>query len=166
MGAHAVTPTLGKLKQENDHNLTQWVTDQTSLDYNVTLHTSNKPIHTHKDKTQILINNLINSNKQIKMQSASFQYCSIASPVWQSIPHLSVSLPVLLSQRTAADSPANRSNPVSLLPFTLSPGSSSSGCVGKPIFLQRLHRAPSGPLGSVAPFSTCRFSMFSRLGCF
>lgn len=91
MGAHAVIPTLRKLRQENYHNLTQWVTDQTSLDYNVTLHTSNKPIHTHKDKTQILINNLINSNKQIKMQSASFQYRSIASPVWQST-HTLVSL--------------------------------------------------------------------------
>lgn len=79
MGAHAVTPTLRKLKQENYHNLTQWVTDRTSLDHSVTLHISNEPIHTHKDKTQILINNLVNSNKQIKMQSASFQYCSIAS---------------------------------------------------------------------------------------
>lgn len=123
--------------------------DQSGLQCD-TPHLKQTNTHTHKHKTQILINNLINWNKQIKMQSASFRYRSIASPVWQPVQHLSVSRSLCFFHSAMLQTPWQTaatqflcypSHWVQILPLL--------DVWWSPSFLQWLHRAPSGPFGSV-----------------
>lgn len=178
MGTRAKTPALRKLKQENYHNLAQWVTAQTSLEYSMWDTTSQTNQYTHKDKTQVRINKYYkfkwaNQNIMCHLPShISFQYPSyMAVPVWPSTEHHSVSLLVILSKwhclSLHCSKPSeSKSNSISLLPSTELRVSSFWMC-GESLFFFSGSREPhpSGSFGSVSSF-VLGVSLFSGLECF
>lgn len=143
--------------------------DQSGLQY-VRYYISNKPIHTHKDKTQVRINKhykfkWANQNIMCHLPShTSFQYPSyMAVPVWLSTEHQSVSFLVILSKwhclsLHSSKSSESKSNSISLLPSTELRVSSFWMC-GESLFFFSGSREPhpSGQFGSVSSFSIWSF---------